>query len=279
VIGIELFKQLRRRSVWLTLGVMAATPALLTAVIGLTRPTLAERVGNWRSVVTDTSGLTMPLIALNAMLLFLIPLAVAIFAGESVAAEAGWGGLRYLLIRPVSRTRVLAAKAAVAAGFAATGVAVACASALMAGVLAFGWRPLTVLDLQHTTAFHLALTTFSPETALARLFLAWVCVLGTVASTFAFTFFLSTLTDQPFSAVAGGIGLGLVSRALDNVPGLHALGPWLPVTDAGTTAWTGVFFQPVDLAGLPHIALLQGVYTAVFLAAAWIRFTRADVLN
>jgi ABC-2 type transport system permease protein len=130
VIGIELFKQLRRRSVWLTLGVLAATPALLTAVIGLTRPTLAERFGNWGSVVTDTSGLTMPLIALNAMLLFLIPLAVAIFAGESVAAEAGWGGLRYLLIRPVSRTRVLAAKAAGAAGFAATGVAVACASAL-----------------------------------------------------------------------------------------------------------------------------------------------------
>ena len=54
MIGIELFKQLRRRSVWLTLGVMAATPALLTAVIGLTRPTLAERFGNWGSVVTDT---------------------------------------------------------------------------------------------------------------------------------------------------------------------------------------------------------------------------------
>jgi ABC-2 type transport system permease protein len=174
---------------------------------------------------------------------------------------------------------VLAAKGAVAAGFAATGVAVACASALIAGVLAFGWRPLTVLDLQHTTAFHIALTTFSPETALARLLLAWLYILGTVASTFAFTFFLSTLTDQPFSAVAGGVGLGLVSRALDNVPGLHALAPWLPVTDAGTTAWTGVFFQPVDLAGLPHIALLQAFYTAVFLAAAWLRFTRVDVLN
>jgi ABC-2 type transport system permease protein len=279
VIGDELFMQLRRRGVWLTLGLMAAVPALLTAVIGLTRPALAERFGNWGAVVTNTSGFTMPLIALNAMLLFLLPLAVAIFAGESVAAEAGWGSLRYLLIQPVSRTRVLAAKAVVAAGFSATAVGVAAASALIAGVLAFGWRPLTVLDLQHTTAFHLALATSSPETALARLLLAWVCILGTVASTFAFTFFLSTLTDQPFSAVAGGVGLGLVSRALDNVPGLHALGAWLPVTDAGTTLWTGLFFQPVNLAGLPHAALLQGFYVAVFLGAAWVRFTRADVLN
>ena len=42
-----------------------------------------------------------------------------------------------------------------------------------------------------------------------------------MASTFAFALLLSTLTDSPFSAVAGGVGLGLVSRALDNVPGLH----------------------------------------------------------
>jgi ABC-2 type transport system permease protein len=279
VIAVELLKQVRRRSVWLTLAVMAAVPALLTAVIGLTRPALAERVGNLGAVVTDSSEFTMPLIALNAMLLFLLPLAVAVFAGEAVAAEAGWGSLRYLLIRPVSRTRVLAAKAAVAAGLSATAVAVACMSALAVGALAFGWRPLTVLDLQHTTAFHLAVTTFPPETALARLLFAWALILGTVASTFAFTLLLSTLTDQPFSAVAGGVGLGLVSRALDNVPGLHALGPWLPVTDAGTTLWTGVFFQPADLAGLPHLALLQAFYTAVFLAAAWLRFTRVDVLS
>jgi ABC-type transport system involved in multi-copper enzyme maturation permease subunit len=79
--------------------------------------------------------------------------------------------------------------------------------------------------------------------------------------------------------VAGAVGLGLVSRALDNVPGLHVLGPWLPVTDAGTALWTSAFFQPVDLSGLPHAVLLQALYTAVFLGAAWLRFTRMDVLD
>ena len=56
----------------------------------------------------------MAAIALNALLLFLIPLAVAIFAGESVAGEASWGSLRYLWARPTSRNRVLASKVAVA---------------------------------------------------------------------------------------------------------------------------------------------------------------------
>ena len=56
------------------------------------------------------------------------------------------------------------------------------------------------------------------------------------------------------------------------------IGSWLPLTDSGSTLWTGLFFSPVQLDGLPQQALVQAAYTAVFLAAAWIRFTRADVL-
>jgi ABC-2 type transport system permease protein len=277
VIAIEVVKQARRPRPWVTLGVMAAVPAVLVAVIGATRPSIPERVGDWGSVVTDTSGFTVPLIALSAMQLFLLPLAVAMFAGESVAGEASWGSLRYLLARPVPRARVLAAKAWVAAAFSAAAVAVATGSSLAAGVAAFGWRPLTVLDLQHTTPFDVAVATFAPPMAIGLVALAAALVLAGLASTFAFTLLLSTLTDSPFSAAAGGLGLGLVSRALDNVPGLHALGPWLPMTDAGSSLWTGLFFSPVQVAGLGHFAAVQAVYTAVFLTAAWARFTRADV--
>lgn len=276
--GIELRKQCRRARGWVTLGVMAAVPALLTAVIGLTRPAIPERFGDWGSVVTDTSGLTMPLIALSAMQLFLLPLAVAVFAGEAVAGEAAWGTLRYVLARPVSRSRVLAAKGAVAAAFSVAAVAVACASAVLTGVVAFGWTPLTVLDLQHTTPFSYATVTFAPDDALARVTLGAGMVAAGLASTFAFALLLSTLTASPFAAVAGAVGLGLVSRALDNVAGLHALGPWLPLTDGGSSLWTGLFFSPVQLDGLAQQALVQGLYAAAFLAAAWLRFARSDVL-
>jgi ABC-2 type transport system permease protein len=277
--AVELVKQTRRPRPWVTLGLMAAVAALLTAVIGLTRPALPERVGDWGSVVTSSSGFTLPLIALGAMQLFLLPLGVAVFAGEAVAGEASWGSLRYLLARPVSRSRVLASKAAIAAVFAAATVVAASASSLLTGLLAFGWRPLTVLDLQHTTPFFVASATFDPADTLRRLALATLITAGAMASTFAFALFLSTLTASPFSAVAGGLGLGLVSRALDNIPGLNALGPWLPMTDGGTTLWTSLFLPPVDTAGLAHLTLVQAIYSAVFLAAAWVRFTRADVLR
>ncbi|HXA61737.1 MAG TPA: ABC transporter permease [Streptosporangiaceae bacterium] len=278
MIAVEWYKQTTRPRPWLTLGVMAAVPSLLTLVIGLTRPTIAERIGDWGSVITNTSGFTMPLIALSVMLLFLLPLAVSIFAGEAVAGEASWGSLRYLLARPISRTRLLASKAAVAAGFSVAAVVVVCAVSLLTGVLAFGWHPLTVLDLQHTTAFQVSTVTFTPNAALARTALAAVGVTLSLSSTFAFALLISTMTRSPFGAMAGGVGLGVVSRALDNIPGLHGLGPWLPVSDSGSTAWTSLFFPSVDVGSIVQLVVVQAVYTTVFLVVAWRRFARADVL-
>jgi ABC-2 type transport system permease protein len=279
VIAIELAKQARRPRAWVTLLAMIAIPALLTLVIGTTRPTIAERIGDFGSVVTDTSGLTMPLIALSAMLLFMLPLAVAIFAGESVSGEASWGSLRYLLARPYPRWRILGAKAAVAALYSVAAVVLVVLVSLATGVLAFGLHPLTVLDLQHTTPFLVASAKLEPLTAVARLALATVYVLATLTSTFAFALLLSTLSARPFSAVAGGVGLSLFSRALDNIPGLHALSPWLPVTDAGTSLWTGFFTQPMQTGGIAHVLAVQASYSALFLVAAVAWFTRSDALS
>lgn len=278
-IALEFTKQGRRPRGLVTLVVLAVLTAILTLVIGVSRASLSERVGDWGSVVSNTSGLTMPLIALSATLLFLLPLAVAIFAGETVAGEASWGSLRYLLARPVPRWRVLAAKATVAAAFSIAAVLIVVLVALVTGVIAFGWHRLTVLDLQHTSPFIVASSAFSQWTALARVGLATAFVLGTLASTFAFALMLSTFTDRPFSAVAGGVGLGLFSRALDNVPGLHSLSPWLPVTDSGTTLWTGFFTRPMQTGGMAHVLEVQAGYTAAFLAVAFLWFGRADVLN
>jgi ABC-2 type transport system permease protein len=279
VIAVELTKQVRRARGWVTLGIVAAVSAVLTLVIGSTQASIPERIGDWESVVTNTSGFTLPLIALNAAILFLLPLVVAVFAGEPVAAEAGWGSLRYLLARPVRRWRVLAAKGVVAAGFSGAAVLTCVLVALVTGVMAYGWQPLSVIDLQHSTPFHLASATFTPAAATERLALAIAFVLASLASTFSFSLLLSTMTARPFSAVAGGIGLSLFSRALDNVPGLHALGPWLPVTDRSTSLWTGFFTSPLQGAGVWHALLVQLLYTAAFLVAALGWFTRSDILS
>jgi ABC-2 type transport system permease protein len=279
MIAVELAKQARRARGWITLAAMAAIPALLTLGVGATRPALAERVGDYGSVVTDTSGLTLPLVSLSAMLLFMLPLAVAVFAGECVAGEAAWGSLRYLLARPVARWRVLGAKTVVAGLYSAAAVLAVVLVALLSGTIAFGLHPLTVLDLQHTTPFIVASAKLAPLDALGRLGLSTAYVLALLSSTFAFALLLSTMTARPFSAVAGAVGLGLASRALDNVPGLHALSAWLPMTDEASNLWTGFFTSPMQTHGIAHALLVQALYTGLFAAAAVWWFTRTDVLS
>ena len=64
----------------------------------------------------------MPVIALSSTMKFFLPLAVAIFAGEAVAGEAGWGSLRYALAGSVSRSRYLFSKLVVALMFSVAAV-------------------------------------------------------------------------------------------------------------------------------------------------------------
>ncbi|GAC1470100.1 MAG: hypothetical protein PVSMB7_20440 [Chloroflexota bacterium] len=279
MIQIELTKQVRRARGWVTLGAMIATSGLLTGVVALTRPAQPERVGDWLSVTGNTTGMSLPLVTLNAMVIFLFPLAVAVFAGETVAGEAAWGSLRYALARPLSRVSFLVSKACVAALFSISAILVAALTSLLVGVAAFGWRPLTVVDLQHTSAFRFEAATYSPEASIGLIALASGFIVCTTASTFAFSLLLSTLTNRPFSAVAGGIGLGLFSRALDNIPGLNALSPWLPVTNEGATLWTKLFTAPAQTGAFAHFFVVQGVYTACFLVATFWWFSRADIFD
>ena len=65
-------------------------PALLTQVLG--------------------NGTLLAAAALAVDLIPLLPLCVLVVAGDSIAGEANSGTLRYLLTRPVSRSRLLTAK-------------------------------------------------------------------------------------------------------------------------------------------------------------------------
>ena len=55
------------------------------------------------------NGALFPAAALALVLAVFLGVAVAVLAGDAVAGEASAGTLRYLLVRPVGRARLLAA--------------------------------------------------------------------------------------------------------------------------------------------------------------------------
>jgi ABC-2 type transport system permease protein len=280
VIGIELAKQWRRPRTLLTFAALVLFTIVLTIVLGASGAGRIERVGDIPLlVVPKQSGFSVPVIALASTMKFFLPLAVAIFAGEAVAGEAGWGSLRYALSRPVSRSRYLFSKLVVALLFSVGAVVLVPLAALVVGTIAFGWHPFTAIDGSSSTALHSTVVTFGNAAALGRLAVGTVYVAAGMMSILAFAFLLSTLTARPFAAVAGGVGLTIVSRVLnaDYLPGVAVLNSYMPNNDVDL--WQHFFQHPAQTAGMLHFLELQVVYVAVCLTAAWWWFMRKDILT
>jgi ABC-2 type transport system permease protein len=279
VLRVEAIKQIRRPRTATTVLVVAAVAATVCALVAAYRGGSPERIGDWGSVLPRSSGMALALVSLNALTLLAIPVIACVFAGDSIAGEAGWGSLRYLLARPAARWKLITAKVVVAGTLTTSTILISLVVALAVGLAIYGWHTLPVVDLQHSTAFNLSATVFATPQALLRTLLAVGIVLVSTAAVFSFSLLLSTITEYSFAAVAGGIGFVFISRALDNIPGLQSLSPWLPVTDAGTTAWSGLFDQPIQSGPIVHLIIVQAIYAAALLTAAFGCFLRTDILS
>jgi ABC-2 type transport system permease protein len=280
VIRIELFKQWHRPRTIVTLVAMAAFSVVLLVALAATGAGQSERVGDIPLyIVPNGSGFSLPVIALASTMKFFIPLAVAVFAGESVAGEASWGGLRYALARPVSRARYLWAKFAVAVGLSGAAVVLVPLAAVAVGAIIWGWSPLVAIDGSASGSVHVAAGTFGPVAALGRLGLGTLYVAAGMASIFSFAFFLSVLTSRPFVAVAGGVGLTILSRVInsDYLPGVADLNPYMPNNDVDL--WQHLFQNPAQTSGMVRFLVLQAAYCAVFLPLAWLIFCRKDIVT
>ena len=267
MIAVELRKQLPRARTWVALLVMAVVPVIMTVGFAVGGAPHDHRDGPDLFSLATQSGLNMPLTALAAMENFLLVVVVALFAGETVAGEASWGSLRYLLLRPVTRARLLTAKVTVAALLSVLATLVIPVVALAAGVAAFGWHPLV-------TPFA---GTLGELAALWRLFAASGYVAWSMAGVVAFAFMVSTMTDAPFGPVFAGLALAVVSEILDAIPAFGAVRYGLPTHY--WHAWDGLFLSPIQGGDMVRGVLIQLPYAAVFLAVAYVWFTRKDVLS
>jgi ABC-2 type transport system permease protein len=264
VIAVEVRKQIRRTRTYVGFGLVAVIPIIFAVAFKANPPKGPHH--EFFDLAT-ASGINLSIAALTAVSAFLLIVVVSLFAGETVSGEANWGTLRYLLVRPVTRNRLLLAKLAVAALLAIIATFLVSVVALAAGTLAFGWHAVSTP----------ALVPLSPGPALGRFALATLYVAWSQAAYLAFAFMLSTMTDNAFGAVAGGVGLGVVSQILNNIPALDGISFVFPTHYLDR--WHALFLQPADTTEMIRGALLQVPYVVVPLAVAWWWFNRKDILS
>jgi ABC-2 type transport system permease protein len=142
---VELIKQVRRLRTRLGLGAMVGLPAHLALVFWLGRGQAGER-GAPQDIfaLASQSGLNFAAASLEAMGRFFLVVVVALFAGEPVAGEANWGTLRYLLVRPVPRPRLLRDKLVVSMLLGTVAILLVPLAGMAAGTIAFGWGRLQI---------------------------------------------------------------------------------------------------------------------------------------
>jgi ABC-2 type transport system permease protein len=272
--GIRFFRSelrlvFRRRRNLLLLAVTAVFPLVIGIALRVSAP--RPEGGNGAGVAFFNelagNGVFLTFIALSTLLILVLPVVVAVVAGDSVAGEAGYGTLRYLLAVPAGRTRLLAVKYGVIVTFGLAATFIVSAVALAAGAALFPVGPVTLLSG----------ATVPLADGLVRLVFVTLYVAAAMAALGAIGLAISTLTEHAIGAIAA-IMIGVVaSEVVDQVPQLAAIGPYLP------THWwlsfDSLLRAPVDTATLLRGLLSFGVYALLFGSLAWARFTSADVTS
>ncbi len=206
-----------------------------------------------------------------------LPLVLAIVAGDAIAGEADFGTLRTLLTAPVSRARLLAIKLITACVFALVAAFVIAAAGLLAGAVLYHLGPVPTALGADAPAADAVLNgpTISLATGIGRLFLAALISGVQLFGWAAMGVFFSTLTRIPLAAtIATGAVLG-VAEAAQSASFLSRVQPILP-----TTYWDGyvsLFHSGQPWSGNAHAILASLIYLLVFAAGAWVRFSRADI--
>lgn len=264
---VEVRRQLRRRRTQLTLGFLALLPLLLAGAFKLGSGN--DNQGGAPGLVDlATSGAAnFTLFALFASTGFLLVVVVALFAGDTIAAEASWSSLRYLLAAPVPRSRLLRQKFLVALGFSAFSLVLLPVASLLVGWAVFGWAPVrsplgTSLS---TPQAMLRLGIIVGYLAVALLFVA------------ALGFLIGVYTDAPLGAVGGAVLLVIVSNILDAVTALGRLRDLLPTHYQ--YAWVDALGPTVTWAGMARGVISSLVYSTILLVIAWRHFMRKDILS
>jgi ABC-2 type transport system permease protein len=269
VLRAEMSKQWRRPRTYVALGVMAAIPIVITIVLKINPPSSPDGGGPGGGFffASLSSGLLVPVAALRLMSRFMLVVVVALFAGDAIAAEAGWGNLRALLARPVGRARLLGAKLVLCMFLGTVAVGTVVVSGLVAGIIAFGWHPISLGFIVNQSQGQLL-----GHIGIATAYVAW-----NLMTVVALAFMVSTMTDAPAGAMLAGVGFYFVSQILDAIDSLGSVRYVLPTHYFDN--WDSLFHGQGFTSDMTRGVLLQIGYILLFCVIGFWWFRRKDILS
>jgi ABC-2 type transport system permease protein len=267
IVLVELLKLARRPRTWVSIALLCALPALVAIFLYVTKlgPAPGEEPAFLAAVLAN--GALFPAAALAIVLPIFLPVAVAVVGGDAIAGEASAGTLRYLLLRPVGRTKLLVAKLVALIVYVLLAVVAVATSAYAVGVSLFPAEPSAVTSVSGVT--------MTAQELSARMVGAVLYVAVSMLGVGAIALFLSTLTDSSLGAALGALAAFVTSQVLVTLDAAGDVRPYLPTRY--WLAWIDFFRDPLLWRDIERGAAVQAIYVAVFLAMAWANLASKDV--
>ena len=266
--AVEAIRQLRRRRTMVAFGILLVLPWILVGAFEIGGPPSPDSGTPGLVAEATAGGLNFAAFSFFASAGFLLVVAVALFCGDTVATEASWSSLRYLLAAPVPRARLLRQKLAVALTYSTVAVTVFPLMSLVAGTVAFGWHPLRLPASGVQLSY---------GTALGRMGIVLAYVLVSEVVVAGLAFLLSVSTDSPLGAVGGAVGLVIVSSILDAIT---ALGNWREILPTHWQfAWLVLLQEPVTWTAMIEGAAVSVTYGLILFAFAFRHFRNKDIVS
>ncbi|MCU1346060.1 MAG: transporter rane protein [Acidimicrobiia bacterium] len=268
MLRVEMIKMLRRPRTWLTIALLAGLPMIVAIFVKSTG--IGPRPGQGPALLSEvlSNGLLFPAAALAMILPIFLPVATAVFAGDTVAGEAAAGTLRYLLVRPVSRTRLLVAKLLSVVTFVIVSVVVVTVVAYITGWFLFGVQPVSS---------SISGTTLTTQDIVIRTLVTVSYVAVSMLGLASIALFASTRTDSPLAAALAALAAFIASEVLDLIEATRAIKPYLP-----THYWLSfvdLFRNPILWHDVTRGFALQAAYILIFLGSAWASFATKDITS
>ena len=270
---VELYRQLKRKRTAFAYGFVLSLPILVAIAVKFGPSGNSGGPTRLGSGTTDLIGLaTLGAANFTTTMLyfstpFLLVTVIALFNGDTVASEASWSTLRYLLASPVPRTRLLLQKIKISLTLSLIAVLLVPLSAWIVGAIAFGFKPLqTPLG-----------ATFDNATALSRIAIMTGYLAISLLFVAGLAFYLSVRTDAPLGAVGVAVGISILLNILDAITALGVVREWLPVHYA--FSWFDALSITIDWSQMIRGASYCAMAGILFYALAIMKFAKKDVTS
>ena len=276
MIRVELVKLFRRPRTYVITALLCGLPFIVALFLATTRiPPPPGEGGVFLSAVLS-NGALYPAAAMALVMPVFLPVATAVLAGDAVAGEAAAGTLRYLLVRPVGRTRLLVAKLVALLTFVLFAIGLVLVTSYLTGVGLFGSGATDQVTLPADVT-SLSGAAITPAGLAARLLGTVGYITVSMLGVAAIALFLSTVTDSALGAAMGSLAVLVTSQVLVTLYAAAAVRPYLPTRY--WLAWIDFFRDPILWRDIERGVGIQLVYVAVLLGAAWANFMTRDITS